>query len=56
MPEKRKILLVDDEPAITDNLAPFLERSGFEVAVSANGEQALQEAATFGPHLIKKKL
>jgi DNA-binding response OmpR family regulator len=52
MPEQTKILLVDDEAAITDNLAPFLERSGFEVAVAANGEEALQEASSFGPHLI----
>jgi DNA-binding response OmpR family regulator len=52
MPEKTKILLVDDEPAITDNLAPFLERSGFEVAVAANGEEALQQVSTLVPHLI----
>ena len=52
MPVKSKILLVDDEPAITDNLAPFLERSGFDVAVAANGEVALQQASSFGPHLI----
>jgi DNA-binding response OmpR family regulator len=29
MENKTKVLLVDDERAITDNLAPFLERSGF---------------------------
>jgi CheY-like chemotaxis protein len=42
MPEKPKILLVDDEPAITENPAPFLERYGFEIAVAANGKEALQ--------------
>jgi DNA-binding response OmpR family regulator len=26
------ILLVDDETAITENLAPFLERAGFKVS------------------------
>jgi DNA-binding response OmpR family regulator len=52
MPAKFKILLVDDEPAITDNLAPFLERSGFDVAVAANGEEALQQVSSFGPQLI----
>jgi DNA-binding response OmpR family regulator len=36
-----KLLLVDDEQAITDNLAPFLERSGFRVIVAQDGEQAL---------------
>lgn len=36
-----RILLVDDERAITDNLAPFLERSGFSVTVATDGEEAL---------------
>ena len=47
-----KILLVDDESAITDNLAPFLERSGFSIQVAANGEEALQQIASLGPDLI----
>lgn len=36
------ILLVDDESAITDNLSPFLERSGFDVSTASNGEAALE--------------
>ena len=52
MTAKSKILLVDDERAITANLAPFLERSGFLVAVAADGEEALRQAASFGPDLI----
>jgi DNA-binding response OmpR family regulator len=32
------ILLVDDEPAITENLVPLLQRAGFEVVVALNGE------------------
>lgn len=47
-----RILLVDDEPAITDNLAPFLERAGFAVGVAADGEEALHQVATFTPDLI----
>jgi DNA-binding response OmpR family regulator len=47
-----KILLVDDEPAITDNLAPFLERAGFTVVVAADGEEALRQAERFAPDLI----
>ena len=35
------ILLVDDESAITDNLTPFLRRSGFEVSTASNGAEAL---------------
>jgi len=47
-----KLLLVDDETAITDNLAPFLERAGFNVAVAADGEEALQQITRFQPDLI----
>jgi DNA-binding response OmpR family regulator len=52
MEEQAKILLVDDESAITDNLAPFLERAGFEVVVAGDGAQALEEVARFAPDLI----
>ena len=31
---RQTVLLVDDESAITDALAPYLERSGFSVAVA----------------------
>ncbi|MBN1975831.1 MAG: response regulator transcription factor [Anaerolineae bacterium] len=50
--ETPKLLLVDDETAITDNLAPFLKRSGFDVMTAADGEQALAQAATFQPDII----
>ncbi|MBF0723055.1 response regulator transcription factor [Sanguibacter inulinus] len=36
------VLLVDDEEAITAALAPFLERSGFEVRVAEDGQAALE--------------
>jgi DNA-binding response OmpR family regulator len=47
-----RILLVDDEAAITDNLAPFLRRSGFEVQVAADGAQALEQVESFAPDLV----
>jgi DNA-binding response OmpR family regulator len=46
-----RILLVDDEPAITANLAPFLERAGFAVVTAADGEMALQLVNDFRPDL-----
>lgn len=52
MAARPKILLVDDEQAITANLAPFLERSGFIVAVAADGEEALRQVADSGPDLM----
>ena len=36
------ILLVDDEEAITAQLAPFLERAGFAVTVASDGAEALR--------------
>ena len=47
-----QILLVDDEKAITDNLAPFLERTGFTVQVAMDGEDALRKIEHAAPDLI----
>ena len=47
-----KILLVDDEAAITASLAPFLKRAGFTVEVASDGENALRRVADFAPDLI----
>lgn len=52
MESKPRIMLVDDEAAITGNLAPLLERSGFQVAVAVDGDEALRQIATFHPELI----
>ncbi|HEV7210768.1 MAG TPA: response regulator transcription factor [Blastococcus sp.] len=46
------ILLVDDEPAITDNLAPLLRRAGFEVVVAHDGPAALDRVRTQPPDLV----
>jgi DNA-binding response OmpR family regulator len=52
MNPKPSILLVDDETAITDNLAPFLQRSGFTVTVAGNGEDALRQVSQRKPDLL----
>lgn len=52
MDTRPKLLLVDDETAITDRLAPFLSRSGFEVKVAVDGEAALQEIVAYNPDLV----
>ena len=46
------ILLVDDEPAITDNLAPLLRRAGFDVVVAHDGDQALTRLRAGAPDLV----
>lgn len=52
MEDHHKVLLVDDEPEITRNLAPLLERSGFVVAVASDGEEALRKIEAFDPALV----
>lgn len=43
---------MDDEAAITSNLAPFLGRAGFDTTVATDGEAALERIATAPPDLI----
>jgi DNA-binding response OmpR family regulator len=46
------ILLVDDEPDITNNLAAFLGRTGFETRTAPDGQAALDAMALRKPDLI----
>ena len=52
MNTKSKLLLVDDEVAITDRLEPFLSRAGFKVKVVDDGELALKEIVSYLPDLV----
>jgi two-component system alkaline phosphatase synthesis response regulator PhoP len=47
----KKILLVDDEPDIIEFLKYNLEKEGFDILVSHNGEDALRKVSKF-PDLI----
>jgi two-component system, OmpR family, response regulator len=47
-----RILVVDDEPNITDLVATALRYEGFDVAVAGTGTDAIREAATFRPDLL----
>jgi DNA-binding response OmpR family regulator len=46
------ILLVDDDTAITNNLAPVLKRSGFNVVVAMDGKTALQHVSVHSLDLV----
>jgi len=48
----RKILIVDDEPNIVISLEFLMKKEGFQVAVAADGEEALAKVAEFDPDLI----
>jgi two-component system, OmpR family, response regulator len=52
MSEKARILVVDDEPNITELVSMALRYEGFDVDVAADGRTALTRAQTFRPHLM----
>ena len=46
------LLVVDDEPTITDVLSRYLQRAGYETRIAADGPQALQLAGDRRPDLV----
>lgn len=51
-PSDYKILVVDDDEDIIELLQYNLQREGYEVAVAANGQKALDISEEFGPDII----
>jgi two-component system, OmpR family, response regulator len=51
-PAKTRILVVDDEPNITDLVGTALRYEGFDVEVAATGRSALVKGQTFRPELM----
>ena len=49
---KTKILVVDDDPHILDEVAPHLEKLGYEVATAKDGCAALRIARSMAPDLV----
>ncbi|MBV5332248.1 response regulator, partial [bacterium] len=49
---KRKLLLVDDDPSLLETLGDFLTFEGYEVLCAASGEEALVKMRPFQPDLI----
>jgi DNA-binding response OmpR family regulator len=48
----KTILVVDDEPKITQLVRDYLERAGFGVHIAADGKTALSQARTEKPDLV----
>lgn len=46
------VLLVDDDDAIRDNLAPYLERSGFDVHTASDGLLGLDAIRSIRPDVV----
>jgi len=49
---KRKLLLVDDDPSLLETLGDFLRFEGYDVLCSPSGEDALIKMRPFQPDLI----
>jgi DNA-binding response OmpR family regulator len=48
----RKILIADDEPSIVVALEYLLQRSGYEVLIARNGDEALRQVEEHVPDLV----
>ena len=48
----QRVLIADDEPNIVTSLEFLMTRSGYEVAVARNGDEALALVASFAPDLV----
>ena len=51
-PGKTAILIVDDEKRVTDLLALYLTREGYEAITASDGEEALHKASLHKPALV----
>lgn len=47
-----RVLVVDDEPVVTEVIDRYLRREGFEVSIASDGAQALDVAHGWAPDLI----
>jgi DNA-binding response OmpR family regulator len=48
----KKILVVDDEPAVCNMLEKFLTRKGYEAIIALSGEEAIRKVKEGRPHVI----
>jgi DNA-binding response OmpR family regulator len=49
---RKRVLIADDEPNIVMSLEFLMEQAGYETRVAVNGQEALDLAASFHPHLM----
>ena len=52
MSEKKKVLIIDDDPDYVAAISALLEGSGYEVSRATNGTEGLDMAKTLRPDLI----
>ena len=49
---KQRILVVDDDPTISEVVARYLEREGYDVEIASDGEEALELGKSGSPDLV----
>lgn len=54
--DRKRLLLVDDEPHVTLVLSRKLERAGYEVQTARDGEEGFLTAQSFQPDLVVSDL
>ncbi|MBN2242238.1 MAG: response regulator [Acidobacteria bacterium] len=52
MPDKKTVLIIDDEPDTRTYFSNLLEDEGFETMVAENGDEALKKVSAKKPDLI----
>src|SRR5438132_1051828 len=50
--DRRRVLVVDDEPTVLDLLTELLEGEGYETAAAGHGGAALALIASFEPEIV----
>jgi DNA-binding response OmpR family regulator len=50
--EERRVLIVDDNVQLAENIAEILEFEGFRTDVAESAEEALQKAPGYGPAVV----
>lgn len=51
-PDRGRVLVVDDEPAIADIVSRYLERAGYQTTVATTGHTALDHADAAHPDVV----
>ncbi len=49
---KRRVLVADDNRAAAESLAELLSLQGYRTRIAADGQQAIEAAEAFRPHMI----
>ena len=51
-PNATRVLVVDDEPVVTEVVEQYLRREGYEVSLASNGAEALRLVQVWTPDLV----